>query len=109
MAAPLAVGRANLGRLKWLQQLYLDASLVDRTLDPAGPDRAGRPAAAAAPALVCVGRHDPQTPWPDNAAIAAALQDGRLEVFERSGHYPFLEEPDRFTAVVAGFLSSVTR
>jgi hypothetical protein len=26
----------------------------------------------------------------------------------RSGHYPFLEEPDRFAAVVAGFLSSVT-
>jgi pimeloyl-ACP methyl ester carboxylesterase len=55
-----------------------------------------------------VGRHDPQTPWLDNAAIAA-LQNGRLEVFEHSGHYPFLEEPDRFATVVAGFLSSVTR
>ena len=62
-----------------------------------------------APALVCGGRHDPQTPWLDNAAIAAALQHGRLEVFEHSGHYPFLEEPDRFAAVVAAFLSSVTR
>jgi proline iminopeptidase len=61
------------------------------------------------PTLVCVGRYDPQTPWPDNAAIAAALPAGRLEVFERSGHYPFLEEPDRFIAVVEAFLSSVAR
>jgi pimeloyl-ACP methyl ester carboxylesterase len=54
-----------------------------------------------------VGRRDPQTPWPDNAAIAAALPAGRLEVFERSGHYPFVEKPEHFTDVVAAFLSSV--
>jgi proline iminopeptidase len=55
-----------------------------------------------------VGRHDPQTPWPDNAAIAAALPGGRLEVFERSGHYPFVEEPERFTAIVQSFLRRTT-
>jgi proline iminopeptidase len=132
LAAPLAVGRANLGRLKRLQQLYLEASLVDPSLVPTvqvepGDERRPPPPRArwqasvrhvdlrprlgeiSAPALVCVGRHDPQTPWPDNAAIAAALPAGRLEVFERSGHYPFREEPDRFTAAVAGFLSSVAR
>ena len=130
LAAPLAVGRANLGRLKRLQRLYTEASLVDPALAPAvriepGDRRRPPPRRApwqasirqvdlrprlseiTAPALVCVGRHDPQTPWPDNAAIAAALPGGRLEVFERSGHYPFVEEPERFTAVVAGFLSSV--
>jgi pimeloyl-ACP methyl ester carboxylesterase len=132
LAAPLAAGRANLGRLKRLQQLYLDASLVDRSLVPPvriepgdqrrPPPRRARWQASVrrvdlrprlgeiiAPALVCVGRHDPQTPWPDNAAIATALQDGRLQVFERSGHYPFLEEPGRFAAVVAAFLASVAR
>jgi proline iminopeptidase len=62
-----------------------------------------------APTLVGVGRHDPQTPWPDNAAIAAALPAGRLEVFERSGHYPYLEEPERFAAVVSAFFSLVAR
>ena len=130
LAAPLAVGRANLGRLKRLQRLYTEASFVDPALAPAvriepGDRRRPPPRRApwqasirqvdlrprlseiTAPALVCVGRHDPQTPWPDNAAIAAALPGGRLEVFERSGHYPFVEEPERFTAVVAGFLSSV--
>jgi proline iminopeptidase len=132
LAAPLAVGRANLGRLKRLQQLYLEASVVDRSLVPSvrvepGDQRRPPPRRArwqasvrrvdlrprlgeiSAPALVCVGRHDPQTPWADNAAIAAALPAGRLEVLERSGHYPFVEEPDRFAAVVAGFLSSVAR
>jgi pimeloyl-ACP methyl ester carboxylesterase len=130
LAAPLVVGRGNLGRLKRLQRLYLEASFVDRSLVPAiriqpGDQRRPPPLRArwqasvrqvdlrprlgeiSAPALVCVGRHDPQTPWPDNAAIAAALPAGRLEVFERSGHYPFVEEPERFTAVVAAFCSSV--
>jgi pimeloyl-ACP methyl ester carboxylesterase len=130
LAGPLAVGRANLGRLKRLQRLYTEASFVDRHLAPAvriepGDQRRPPPRRArwqasirqvdlrprlgeiSAPALVGVGRHDPQTPWPDNAAIAAALPAGRLEVFERSGHYPFVEEPERFTAVVAAFLSSV--
>ena len=130
LAAPLAVGRANLGRLKRLQRLYTQASFVDRHLAPAvriepgdwrcPPPRRARWQASirrvdlrprlgeiSAPALICVGRHDPQTPWPDNAAIAAALPAGRLEVFERSGHYPFVEEPDRFAAVVAAFVSTV--
>jgi pimeloyl-ACP methyl ester carboxylesterase len=130
LAAPLAVGRADLARLKRLQRLYTQASFVDPALAPAvriepGDRRRPPPRRApwqasirrvdlrprlgeiSAPALICVGRHDPQTPWPDNAAIAAALPAGRLEVFERSGHYPFVEEPDRFAAVVAGFLSSV--
>jgi pimeloyl-ACP methyl ester carboxylesterase len=55
------------------------------------------------------GRYDPQTPWPANAAIAAALPAGHLEVFEPSGHYPFNEEPDRFAAAGAAFVSSVDR
>ena len=130
LAAPLAVGRGNLGRLKRLQQLFTEASFVDRDLAPPvqiepgdhlrPPPRRARWQASvrhvdlrprlgeiSAPVLVCVGRHDPQTPWPDNAAITAALPAGRLDVFEHSGHYPFIEEPDRFTAVVAAFLTSV--
>jgi pimeloyl-ACP methyl ester carboxylesterase len=90
LATPLAVGRANLRRLKRLQQLYLDASLVDRSLVPTiqvepGDQRRPPPPRArwqasvrrvdlrarlrdiSAPALVCVGRHDPQTPWPDSS------------------------------------------
>jgi pimeloyl-ACP methyl ester carboxylesterase len=32
-----------------------------------------------------------------------------VRVLERSGHYPFVEEPDRFAGVVAAFLSSAAR
>ena len=132
LAAPLAVGRSDVRRLKRLQRLYLDASFVDRRLVPMvriepgdrrrPPPRRARWQASVrrvdlrsqlgqitVSTLVCVGRHDPQTPWPANADIAAALPAGRLEVFERSGHYPFVEEPGRFTTVVATFLSSVSQ
>ena len=132
LAAPLAVGRSNLRRLKQLQQLFTEASFVDPGLAPAiemePDDRRRLPPLRArwqanvgqvdlrprldeisVPALICVGRYDPQTPWPSNATIAAALPAGRLEVFERSGHYPFIEEPERFAAVVAAFLASVAR
>ena len=32
------------------------------------------------------------------------MQDG-LEILERSGHYPFIEERDCFEQVVTGFLT----
>jgi pimeloyl-ACP methyl ester carboxylesterase len=41
------------------------------------------------------GRHDPQAPWRSGAEIAATLRHSRLEIFERSGHYPHIEEPER--------------
>jgi pimeloyl-ACP methyl ester carboxylesterase len=31
--------------------------------------------------------------------------EARLVVFDRSGHYPFIEEPDTFWATVATFLT----
>ncbi|CAL9445625.1 alpha/beta fold hydrolase [Streptomyces sp. enrichment culture] len=37
--------------------------------------------------------------------LAKAVPGSRLEVFEDSGHLPFLEEPDRFCAAVRGFLA----
>jgi proline iminopeptidase len=56
------------------------------------------------PTLVLVGRYDPQTP----PACAQELVDGisnvGLVLFERSGHYPFLEEPEVFWAAVRDFL-----
>jgi proline iminopeptidase len=57
------------------------------------------------PALVCVGRADPQTPVRAAEAIAAALPAGRLQVLPRSGHYPQVEEPEELLRVVTGFLS----
>lgn len=56
------------------------------------------------PTLVIVGRHDFIT----NAAMADELvryiPDARLEVFEGSGHYGFVEEPETFYRVIKGFV-----
>jgi pimeloyl-ACP methyl ester carboxylesterase len=58
-----------------------------------------------APTLVIAGRHDPQTPPSVNEEVARELPNGRLVLFEDSGHYPFLEEPARFWSEVDAFLS----
>ena len=56
------------------------------------------------PTLLIVGRRDPQTPVKISKAIHKRVENSRLEIFERSGHSPFLEEPERFTQVLSAFL-----
>jgi proline iminopeptidase len=57
------------------------------------------------PALIITGRYDanvaPATAW----RIHQAIPGSRFEVFEKSGHLPFFEEPARFVQVVGGFLA----
>jgi pimeloyl-ACP methyl ester carboxylesterase len=57
------------------------------------------------PTLILCGRHDPQFPPTASLELAAAIGGSRLAFFSGSGHYPFLEEPERFWRVVAAFLS----
>jgi proline iminopeptidase len=56
------------------------------------------------PVLVMTGRHDmnvaPVVAWKIHQAIAGS----RLVIFERSGHLPFVEEPERFKREVEDFL-----
>ena len=56
------------------------------------------------PALVIVGARDWITPPDEARELVDALPDARLAVFESSGHYPFLEEGERFAHVVETFL-----
>jgi pimeloyl-ACP methyl ester carboxylesterase len=67
-------------------------------------DYRGRLAGVAAPALIIVGRHDPQTPVACAEELAAGLPRACLRRFEHSEHYPFIEEPERFWAEIAAFL-----
>ena len=64
-----------------------------------------RLAAVRAPTLVIAGRHDVFTSWPQAHRIAAPIPGARVEIFEESGHFPWLEEPERFFPLVARFLS----
>jgi proline iminopeptidase len=56
------------------------------------------------PTLVIVGLYDHNVGVDCDRDIAAAIPGAHLVVFSRSGHFPDMEEPAKFTATVAGFL-----
>lgn len=57
------------------------------------------------PTLVTAGRHDWVLPPVESEAIAAGIPGSRLTVYERSGHFPFIEEHDPFIAEASAFLA----
>jgi non-heme chloroperoxidase len=59
------------------------------------------------PALVCWGRHDALLPVSGAPDTCARIPNARLELFEESGHCPFIEEAERFNEVVGNFLASL--
>ena len=56
------------------------------------------------PTLVLCGRDDPQFPPACSEELAAGIDGAEMVWFERSGHYPFIEEPEAFWAAVDHFL-----
>lgn len=52
------------------------------------------------PALVVAGRHDVFTSFPQAYRIAGRLPDAEVAIFEHSGHFPWIEEPDAFFATL---------
>jgi proline iminopeptidase len=58
------------------------------------------------PALVLTGRYDVAATPADARHLHGLLSASRLEIFEHSGHHPWVEEPERFTAVTRDFLSA---
>jgi len=59
------------------------------------------------PTLICWGRHDQLLPVSGAPYMHEHIRDSRLELFEDSGHCPFLEEADRFNQVVQDFLDTL--
>lgn len=61
------------------------------------------------PSLVLTGRYDinvaPSTAW----KIHRSIPGSRWEVFEKSGHLPYFEEPEKFVRVVEEFLGTPAR
>lgn len=56
--------------------------------------------------LVIGGRHDWITPPECAVELSAGIPGAVLDIFEMSGHYPFIEEPTRFTRSVSDFLTA---
>jgi proline iminopeptidase len=60
------------------------------------------------PTLLLAGRHDWITPpAPGAERMHAALPFSRLELFEESGHFPFIEEPKRFLSTTKSWLNQL--
>lgn len=59
-----------------------------------------------APTLLIAGEEDYAVGVAPQRALAAALPRARIAVYERAGHFPYLEEPVRFARDVSSFLSA---
>ena len=62
--------------------------------------------AADLPLLVVWGRQDAIIPVEHGLSLAATVPSARLEVFDRSGHFPHLTEPDRLAGVLADWVAT---
>ena len=60
----------------------------------------------AVPALVIVGRHDFITNVAMAQEMVKHIPGARLEIFEESGHFVFVEEPEKFGRVIREFVLS---
>ena len=58
------------------------------------------------PTLVCWGEHDQTTPIHQGEKMAQHMSQSQLVRFEKSQHYPFIDEPSKFIGEVRSFLES---
>ena len=58
------------------------------------------------PTLIVWGSKDRMIPVSHAITVERALPDCRVEVFEGAGHFPHLEDPDRFARVVREFIAA---
>jgi 2-succinyl-6-hydroxy-2,4-cyclohexadiene-1-carboxylate synthase len=72
---------------------------------PPGPPEADRLAEIAAPTLVIVGEHDLPDFQRQAALLAQQIPGARKAVVAESGHLVPVEQPDRFVALLTGFLN----
>jgi pimeloyl-ACP methyl ester carboxylesterase len=61
--------------------------------------------AAALPMLVVGGGRDPIVPAQHAETVRRHVPGARVEIFERSGHWPHLDEPHRFADVLLDFIA----
>jgi proline iminopeptidase len=57
------------------------------------------------PLLIAHGRHDYTVPHILWEGVASRLPGAALKIFERSGHQPFVEEPEAFAAVLIDWMA----
>ena len=58
------------------------------------------------PTLVVWGARDRLIPAGHAERARSAFADARVEIFEDAGHFPHLEEPERFAGVLSDFMAA---
>jgi len=81
-------------RTIWSKNMYSRLSYADR-LDE-----------VQASTLILAGRHDPEAPLACSEELLQGIPQAELAIFERSGHFPFIEESSLFAETVEAFLAS---
>jgi len=77
-------------------------------IDPGGQTVTARPhlhRLATVPTLLVWGARDRVIPSMHAARAAEAIPGSRVEIFERAGHFPHLDDPDRFLRVLRDFMA----
>jgi proline iminopeptidase len=69
----------------------------DATIDPSGLQM---------PILLAHGRYDYTVPYVLWDGLVSKLPNATFQIFERSGHQPFCEEPERFVEIVTSWMNS---
>jgi pimeloyl-ACP methyl ester carboxylesterase len=83
------------------------ADIIQGVIDTGSDKRgqvSGRISGLTLPILLLAGKQDPRSPVDRQIEGVKGLKDGRLIIYERCGHFPFLEHPVRFAADIATFL-----
>lgn len=84
-----------------VERTIFDAATANRSMEVlAGWSSADRLSAIRVPTLVVVGRHDRISSPAQARRIARRVPDAQLVELEHSGHFPWLEEPERFLGIV---------
>ncbi len=63
-----------------------------------------RLAAIAAPSLLIGGASDPFSPPEDSALLQRGIPGAELVILDRSGHFPWMEQPEEFAAAIKAWL-----
>jgi pimeloyl-ACP methyl ester carboxylesterase len=80
-------------RTIWTKNMYTRLSYADRLEE------------VRVPTLLLAGRHDPEAPLACSEELLHGIPDATLVVFEKSGHFPFIEEALLFAQTVDAFLN----
>lgn len=76
-------------------------------IDPGGQTISATPRlhlAATVPTMIVWGAKDRMIPSWHAVNAHQAIEGSRLEIFERAGHFPHLEEPERFVSLLSKFM-----